>query len=97
MCSDSDPGLPDAAFKGQWKFNASRGAVLVMLKPRLTRIPDEIFPLTLQNRKLLNDKKLITEVSSCPAYALYLSGNSEFSTSLLDRRLIVLKTARPSA
>ncbi|KAH8115659.1 hypothetical protein DFH11DRAFT_1834576 [Phellopilus nigrolimitatus] len=69
-------GFEDASLKGQWQFNDSRGALLIMHMPRITRVPDEFLAKSLESG-LLKDKTLVTHVYSCPAYALYLSNKSK--------------------
>lgn len=72
--------LAGVTFKGQWKFDDSRGALLVMVNPRATSVPDGFLPAA-QNCDLFKSghKKLVTQVFTCPAYFLYYSGKSEFS------------------
>ncbi|KAH8105759.1 hypothetical protein DFH11DRAFT_1277388 [Phellopilus nigrolimitatus] len=68
-------GVTNAYLKGQWQFNQSRGAFLIMHMPRITRVPDEFLAESLA-RGLLKGKTLVTHVYSCPAYALYLSNKT---------------------
>jgi len=67
-------GVADASLKGKWKFSNRRGALLVMDKPRHTFIPPSCLK-SLARIKELVDKRLVTDVVRCPAYALYLSSN----------------------
>ncbi|KAH8105732.1 hypothetical protein DFH11DRAFT_1833103 [Phellopilus nigrolimitatus] len=69
-------GFANASLSGQWQFDRSRGAFLVMHMPRITRVPDEFLAASLK-RGLLKDKAFVTHVYSCPAYALYLSNKSK--------------------
>ncbi|KAH8105755.1 hypothetical protein DFH11DRAFT_1277139 [Phellopilus nigrolimitatus] len=71
----------EASLKGQWKFNESRGALLIMHVPRITRVPDEFLAESL-GRGLLKGKTLVTHVYSCPAYALYLSNKTSETVSI---------------
>ncbi|KAF7427960.1 hypothetical protein PC9H_007177 [Pleurotus ostreatus] len=63
------------AFKGQWKFDKSRGALLVMDRPETTVIADQLLTALIGVEKL-RGRYLITEVFSCPGYVLYLSNKS---------------------
>ncbi|KAH8105747.1 hypothetical protein DFH11DRAFT_1518399 [Phellopilus nigrolimitatus] len=74
-------GFANAPLKGQWQFNHSRGALLIMHMPRITRVPDEFLAESL-SRGLLKGKTLVTHVYSCPAYALYLSNKSNKTVSI---------------
>ncbi|KAH8105761.1 hypothetical protein DFH11DRAFT_1277520 [Phellopilus nigrolimitatus] len=74
-------GFANACLKGQWKFNHSRGALLIMHMPSITRVPDEFLDKSLADG-LLRDKTLVTRVYKCPAYALYLSNKTNETVSL---------------
>ncbi|KAH8103697.1 hypothetical protein DFH11DRAFT_1734619 [Phellopilus nigrolimitatus] len=74
-------GFANAYLKGQWQFNHSRGAFLIMHMPRLTRVPDEFLAESL-SRGLLKGRTLVTHVYSCPAYALYLSNKTNETVSI---------------
>jgi len=67
-------GLADASLKEKWKFSSRRGALLIMVKPRHTFIPPGCLG-QLARVEELADKRLVTNVVRCPAYALYLSSN----------------------
>lgn len=64
------------AFKGQWKFDKSRGALLVMDQPETTVIADQLLTALIGIKKL-RGRYLVTEVFSCPDYVLYLSNKSQ--------------------
>lgn len=73
-----------ASLKGEWQFqNGKRGALLVMVKPRATILPRDILLNTLWAIKELDGKELVTEITTCPAYALYLSDQSTLCRHVL--------------
>lgn len=74
-------GLAEASIKGQWEFGKKRGALLIMARPRSRRIPPHVVLKQLVKIPSLEDKVLVTEVLSCPAYSLYLSGASKCPSS----------------
>ncbi len=47
-----------------------------MVKPRATVLPRDILLNTLWAIKELDGKELVTEITTCPAFALYLSDQS---------------------
>ncbi|KAF9463819.1 hypothetical protein BDZ94DRAFT_1258086 [Collybia nuda] len=76
-------GLAEASIKGRWEFGKESGALLVMAQSRSCRISDHGTLLKrLFEKPELNGKSLVTEVVTCPAYALYLSGSDRASVSL---------------
>jgi len=76
-------GIADASFKGKWKFpDSDRGALLVMVQPRLSFLPRNILLKQLVNIPALADKDLVTEIVQCTAYALYLSSKQGDEVSL---------------
>ncbi|THH28677.1 hypothetical protein EUX98_g5524 [Antrodiella citrinella] len=63
-----------AEFTGRWQFDSTRGALLVLVKPRLASIPNEFFrPEDIPKYQCLRGKHIITEVHTCPAFALCYS------------------------
>jgi len=66
-------GIAEASIKGQWKFGTKRGALLIIARPRSTYVPPKVLLKLLVDVPALQDKLLVTEVVSCPAYSLYLS------------------------
>ncbi|KAL5501092.1 hypothetical protein ACEPAH_9479 [Sanghuangporus vaninii] len=70
--------IAETSFKAQWQFDSSRGALLVMIKPRMTVLPNELLNACIGN-ELLERKTVVVEVFSCPAYAMYLS-NKKITT-----------------
>lgn len=76
--SNSDVAtLGKASIKGAWKFDKTRGALLVLTKPRITSLPSNSILKKLVKVPILLRIYLVTEVVKCPAYALYLSNKSE--------------------
>jgi len=78
----TDPGKDDATdqdavFKSQWQFNAKRGAVLLMHKPRLTRLPDAFFKTSQTlNISILKGKFVVYQAWNCPGFYMYLSNRT---------------------
>ena len=80
-------GILDASIKGEWQFqNGKRGALLIMVKPRASILPRDILLNTLWAVKELDGKELVTEVTKCPAFALYLSDQSASYFRLFECR-----------
>lgn len=67
-------GLVDFELRGHWKFANGRGAILVMHRPKLTRIQylANLLP-SLRQVECLSDKALVTSVFSAPRYAMLLT------------------------
>jgi len=53
-----------------------------MARPRARRFPPNVFLKQLIGTPTLEDKVLVTEVFSCPAYSLYLSGANQETISI---------------
>ncbi|KAG8897421.1 hypothetical protein FRB99_008161 [Tulasnella sp. 403] len=73
-----------ASVGGKWEFSkGKRGALLVMARPRLTHITNEILG-TLSKIKPLVEKSVVVQVYTCPAYVMYMTEKSggELSLSL---------------
>ncbi|KAI9458823.1 hypothetical protein F5148DRAFT_1150944 [Russula earlei] len=68
-------GGPGVFFKGRWQFNSKRGAILLMHRPRMTRVPDEFFKASLQ-LPVLKGKCVVYQVWNCPGFYMYLSNRS---------------------
>ncbi|KAI5117379.1 hypothetical protein M0805_001922 [Coniferiporia weirii] len=82
--------LGDASIKGQWQFDGTRGALLIMHKARMTIVPNEFLAKTVDLdfvKEMLKEKplKLVSQVFSCPAYALYLSNKSHETVGIALR------------
>lgn len=71
----------EPALGGQWRFGRTRGALLLMYKFRITRVPPELLE-TLRSSGWANGKHIVTHVYKCPAYALYLSDRSNETVSI---------------
>ncbi|KAH9969490.1 hypothetical protein BC827DRAFT_1262721 [Russula dissimulans] len=72
------PGVQGIVFKSRWQFNSRRGAILLMHRPRLTRVPDEFFAASESFRLPdLRGKCIVYQVWNCPGYYMYLSSRSK--------------------
>ncbi|OCB86598.1 hypothetical protein A7U60_g6276 [Sanghuangporus baumii] len=71
-------GIAEPTFGGQWQFGRTRGALLVLYKPRITRLPDELLE-KLKETEWGQGKQIVTEAHSCPGFVLYLSDKSKCS------------------
>jgi len=70
-------GGQDPVFKSQWQFNSRRGAILLMHKPRLTRVPDTFFKTGDTHKiPILKAKFVVYQVWDCPGFYMYLSNRS---------------------
>ncbi|KAG8863809.1 hypothetical protein FRB96_007646 [Tulasnella sp. 330] len=82
-------GLASASFTGKWKFERRRGALLVMLHPRLTYLPRKgiLGKLAAIESLKAPDMVLVTETLDVPAYAMYISarGGSDITLGLMGR------------
>jgi len=65
-------GLLDTALVAKWKFDNGEGAFIVMYKPRTTYLSDEVLN-QLTTVPILNGMSLVTRISKCPGFAIYLS------------------------
>ncbi|KAI9458822.1 hypothetical protein F5148DRAFT_315756 [Russula earlei] len=61
--------------RSRWQFNSKRGAVLLMHRPRMTRVPDEFFKASL-HLPVLKGKCVVYQVWNCPGFYMYLSNRS---------------------
>ena len=64
-------------FESQWQFNSNQGAVLLMYKPRITRVPGGFFSESARV-PILKNKRVVYQVWDCPGYFMYLSGKGEY-------------------
>ncbi|KAI0300385.1 hypothetical protein BC826DRAFT_905835 [Russula brevipes] len=73
-------GVPDVQgvdFNTRWQFNKKRGAILLMHKPRLSRVPDAFFKVFESlNIDVLKGKYVVYQAWNCPGYYMYLSNRS---------------------
>lgn len=69
-------------FKSRWKFNSQRGAILLLHKPLMTRVPDEFLQHAL-HLPILKGKKLVHEIWECPGFYMYLSNRCRYSQPLV--------------
>ncbi|KIJ63519.1 hypothetical protein HYDPIDRAFT_112945 [Hydnomerulius pinastri MD-312] len=80
---DAPPGVATASLKGHWTFQKGRcGGLLVLYQPREESLPADDVLEELYKIPLLKDKLLITNVTHCPAYSLYVSGKDGETLSL---------------
>jgi len=81
-CMSTPPdfgNLSDIVYKCQWQFKDTRGAFLVLHRARKTSIPDSFLNLALRSDNPLPEirtKNVITDVWTCPSFAMYLSNMS---------------------
>ncbi len=59
-------------YKTRWQFNTKRGAILLMYRPRLIRVPDGFFAEKF-NPAILKRKVVVEQVYNCPGFYMYLS------------------------
>ena len=73
------PNIASATLKGEWQFiHGKRGVVLVMHKPRLSYIPDDVFEKLYKVDKLIG-KSLVVSVHACPRYSMCFSDKCAFT------------------
>ncbi|KAI0259829.1 hypothetical protein BC834DRAFT_597900 [Gloeopeniophorella convolvens] len=78
--------LDDVALKAQWKFGERRAGFLVMYQARRTSIPEEFLKLTLKSPiPELKGKDIVTNIFTCPAFAMYMSNKSGENVKLALR------------
>ena len=73
--------LRDITYKRQWQFRDNRGAFLVLHRARKMSIPSGFLDMTLKAENPLPEirtKNVITNLWSCPSFAMYLSNKCEF-------------------
>jgi len=88
------PGLADASIKGQWEFGNKHGALLIVARPHSSYIPPKVVLKLLVGIPALQNKSLVTEVVSCPAYSLYLSTANK---DVIDLALVGTIPVTPAA
>lgn len=80
-----------ASIKGEWEFGNKRGALLMMYRPRISSMSNQLIQ-ALSKTTELKEKSLVTETFCCPAYSMYLSTqrmcslNYQMSHSILSYR-----------
>jgi len=69
----------DVGFDGKWQFQSERGALLILVAPRINTMRG--FPtstiLDKHFKSLLKGRAVCTDVVSCPAFCLYLGKNKD--------------------
>ncbi|KAG8980323.1 hypothetical protein FRB93_009282 [Tulasnella sp. JGI-2019a] len=71
------PGIAEASIKGKWSFPTERGAVLIMVKARLSFLPPNLPLKQFVKVPELAGMCLVTEVVRTPSYAMYLSSKGK--------------------
>ncbi|KIK57999.1 hypothetical protein GYMLUDRAFT_86419 [Collybiopsis luxurians FD-317 M1] len=71
--------LAEAGFEGKWEFKNSRGALLILLLPRIHSMQGFPTGTILEKRfkSLLKGRAICTDVVSCPAFFLYLGKSKD--------------------
>ena len=70
--------MTDAALQTQFRCGRHYGAFLLMSKPTTTKVEDLDDVLLAGEYEHLKGKKVVAEIVTCPAYALYLTGRSTY-------------------
>ena len=81
MFSRNFGDLPDIIYKRQWNFRDDREAFLVLHRARKISIPSPFLDMALKAGNPLPEirtKNVVTNVWSCPSFAMYLSNKCEF-------------------
>ena len=81
MFSRNFGDLRDIIYKCQWKFREDRGAFLVLHRARKICIPSSFLDMALKVENPLPEirtKNVVTNVWSCPSFAMYLSNKCGF-------------------
>lgn len=81
MLSRNFGDLRDIIYKRQWEFRDDRGAFLVLHRARKISIPSSFLDMALKAENPLPEirtKNVVTNVWSCPSFAMYLSNKCEF-------------------
>jgi len=79
MLSRAFDDLRDIIYKRQWEFRDNREAFLVLHRARKIRLPKSFLDMALKAENPLPEirtKNVITNVWSCPSFAMYLSNKS---------------------
>ncbi|KAI0060413.1 hypothetical protein BV25DRAFT_957857 [Artomyces pyxidatus] len=84
------PGVVEASIKGEWDFGNERGAALIMSNPRISSLPAPLLQ-RLAALPVLKNKRIVTEMYTCPAFFMYLSGKKQ------DHLKIELRALAPIA
>ena len=86
------PTVQGAVLKCRWQFNSKRGAILLMHRTRITRVPDAFFktPGSLHIPVLKGKGKvLVYQVWNCPGYFMYLCNRCAYSCRLVYPKSIL--------
>ncbi|KAH8989627.1 hypothetical protein EDB86DRAFT_2807796 [Lactarius hatsudake] len=77
----------DLVFRSRWKFNAKRGAILLMFRPRLICVPDAFLNEALKI-PTLKGKALADRVYECPCFYMYLSNKTRENVTISLRATV---------
>src|SRR5713101_5564323 len=94
MLSRNFGDLRDVIYKRQWKFRDDRGAFLVLHHVRKISIPTSFLDMALKAENPLPEirtKNVVTNIWSCPSFAMYLSNKCEFRS--IKQMLVALITS----
>ena len=69
---------PGLVFRWQWQFNSRRGAILLMHRPQMTRVPDQFFNPETLCLPVLKNKRVVYQAWNCHGYYMYLSSRSTY-------------------
>jgi hypothetical protein len=85
---------------GRWEFTRANGALLVLVEPRINRLPDELLVELFRDqdtRRMFSKESyvLVTQVYSCKSYLLCSSESrtSDWPQSLLPAHLLQAKAS----
>ncbi|KAJ4490675.1 hypothetical protein J3R30DRAFT_120841 [Lentinula aciculospora] len=69
----------DLGFEGKWEFSRNRGALLILIAPRISTMQGFPTETVVEKRfkRILKDRVFCTDVVSCPAFCLYLGNKTE--------------------
>ena len=82
--------MAEAVLQASFKFGRNYGAVLLMRKPVTSKLEGLEQVLVPGGYEHLKHKHVVSEVVTCPAYALYLSGKSAYQVYSSAHRLLML-------
>lgn len=85
-------GIPDVAeaiLRAKFAFGRTYGAVLLMNKPTTSRLEETHHLICPENDGHLRNKQLVTEIVTCPAYAMFLSSKSTCQSTLFAKHFLI--------
>jgi len=90
-CMSTPPdfgNLSDIIYKCQWQFKDTRAAFLVLHRARKTSIPNSFLDMALKPDNPIPEirtKNVVTDVWTCPSFAMYMSNKSREHVKLALR------------